>query len=326
MPFMGSCSSGKRIPPAKAKKTETQIVAKKPAMPAPPKPAPPKPAPPKIPVATVNVTQMQKITNSESSSELLPRLNPGGNLVLYTVKDYTKSDEAKYSLAMTRIGQAGSQPLIGPYASSATWFPDGKSYVFSYRKTNKPILVRSGVEQHSMTFITQGPLGDYDNQPDVSPDGKTIAFHTKMGDTYNICTIGVNGSNFTLYTEGSSPKWSPDGSKILFDRRMGSVYQIFVVDLKSGQVTQLTTNNSNYSPNWSPGGEWITFVSDMDGNENIYVMKNDGSYLTQLTTGSTEEDQPFWGKDGFIYFVSDSGSSGKTKYYHVWRLRPVLKY
>src|SRR5690348_8499191 len=58
------------------------------------------------------------------------------------------------------------------------------------------------------------------------------------------------------------PEWSPDGRKLAFLSRVGAVDQLFVVDVAgAGQPRQLTSLNEGVSnPNWSPDGDWIALV------------------------------------------------------------------
>jgi len=67
-------------------------------------------------------------------------------------------------------------------------------------------------------------LGGESTHPDISPDGKRVAFcgnkSTKEGDTRDIWVIGVDGKNLVQLTntpteDDCDPAWSPDGSKIL---------------------------------------------------------------------------------------------------------------
>jgi len=293
----------------------------------PPKPAPPPPAP----TATANVRDISRVTH-DRAPERWPRVSPDGAQLLFETIDMTKKGGSRFSIVLIQIGTAGRKLVAGPYASEPAWYPDGKSFVYQYLKMNKPIFVRTPVGGVGMTFISPQPLGAADDQPDVSPDGKRIAFHTKIGNSYQVCTVDANGGNFTVYTEGFSPRWSPDGTKLAFDRPVGKKSQCFILDLTTGQVTQLTGGNSdNGFPVWSPDGKWLAFISDRDGKRHLYAMRADGSQVTQLTSGGSQESFPEWASNNTIYFASDAGapeaqpdSPWDWRYSNIWRLKPVL--
>lgn len=293
----------------------------------PSKPAPPPPAP----TATANVRDISRVTHNQAP-ESWPRVSPNGTQLLFHTFDMTKKDASGWSIVLIQIGVAGRKLVAGPYAMMPAWYPDGQNFVYQYLKMNKSIFVRTPVGGVGMTFISPQALGNKDSQPDVSPDGKRIAFHTKIGDSYQVCCVDANGGNFTVYTEGYSPRWHPDVRKIAFDRPVGDKSQCFVLDLTSGQVTQLTSGESdNGFPVWSPDGRWLVFRSDRDGKNHLYAMRTDGSQVTQLTSGGAQESFPEWASDNTVYFASDAGApeaqptnSFNWRYADIWKLNPVL--
>jgi len=144
--------------------------------------------------------------------------------------------------------------------------------------------------------------------------------------------VNPDGTEFTVYVEGTSPRWNKDSSMIVFTRRVGANSHIFTLDIKTGQVTQLTRGDSNNaSPLFSPDGSWLLFSSDRDGVPHLYLMKNNGSSLIQLTKGDSQEIDPSWSSDGTIYFSSDAGASESIEkplewsHSNIWRLRTVLQ-
>lgn len=109
--------------------------------------------------------------------------------------------------------------------------------------------------------------------PQLSPDGKTIAF--TIGDVdkaanrtlTQIYTMSADGGNMKQITKdtksSSSPRWSPDGKKIAFT----TGGQIWVMDADGDdkkQITKISTGAGN--PVWSPNGDWIAFNSDVYPN------------------------------------------------------------
>jgi TolB protein len=260
------------------------------------------------------------------------RSSPDGTQLLFHTYDTTKKGGERWSIVLIDVGKTERKLIAGPYASYPSWFADGKQIIYIYLKMKKPRLVKSSVSGVGMTFISPSSLGESDGQPDISPDGKTIAFNTELGNTMFIGSVNVDGSNFTVYTEGYSPRWHPNRKIIAFDRSVGGKNQSFIFDMETGQVTQLTSGDAeNLFPVWSPDGKWLAFVSNRDGKHHLYAMKADGSQVTQLTKGETQEYFHDWSSDGYIYFSSYTGAStaklNKPWFWNsadIWRLKPIL--
>ncbi len=108
------------------------------------------------------------------------------------------------------------------------------------------------------------------SDPQVSPDGKQIAFvigDVKLTDNKVISQIyvqAIEGGTPRQITDGakssSSPRWSPDGSKIAFT----TGGQIWTMNSGGGERQQITSISTGASgPVWSPDGKQIAFVSDV---------------------------------------------------------------
>lgn len=108
--------------------------------------------------------------------------------------------------------------------------------------------------------------------PQVSPDGRTVAF--VIGDvdftgnrTVNqIYTIPMASPNSVprQVTSGtsssSSPRWSPDGKLIAFTTG-GQIWTMNAEGRDRKQITKISSGAGN--PVWSPDGKWIAFGSDV---------------------------------------------------------------
>jgi len=166
----------------------------------------------------------------------------------------------------------------------------------------------------------------------VSSDGRHIVLEATMGGVESIVTIGIEGNRLTVLGPGYAPSFSPDGKRIAFSRQVGNGYEIMLMDAATGSnLTQVTnTGCSSNKPKFSPDGRYLVFETNCGWNAiaggtetttwNLYAVKTDGTAMTQLTTSVGECGQPFWGKDGFIYFESNSGGTSNRD---IWKMQPT---
>ncbi|WP_461034356.1 amidohydrolase family protein [Streptomyces mayteni] len=119
------------------------------------------------------------------------------------------------------------------------------------------------------------------NRPQFSPDGRRLAVCAYRGGGFHVWTLNPDGSDPRQLTEGPwddrAPAWSPDGTRIAFaserggDPVAGSPYRIWVLDVRTGDLRQLTGlpdqegpvqegTWEDFDPTWSPDGGRVFLV------------------------------------------------------------------
>ena len=127
-----------------------------------------------------------------------------------------------------------------------------------------------------------------DANPDVSPDGRKIAFESNRTGKGNIWVCDSDGSNpraltsFEKTSWAGTPRWSPDGKQIAFDSRQGDNAGIFVIAAGGGEPRRLTHEGSDdIVPTWSRDG--IYFRSNRSGEDQIWKVPSTGGEPLQVT-------------------------------------------
>jgi Tol biopolymer transport system component len=173
-------------------------------------------------------------------------------------------------------------------------------------------LYRIGTDGRDLEPILLG-VSRNASQPDVSPDGRRIAF-VSNGDVHVADADGGDDRNLTLDPGFDTwPVWSPDGNQIAFgsnrDQAFGQ-YDIFIVNVDGSSLRKVISGG--WTPAWSPDGRRIAFtLNDADGRHIFVATLADGS-ITQITAGPYLDDSPSWSPDGTeLVFGSTRGTTNE---------------
>ena len=130
-----------------------------------------------------------------------------------------------------------------------------------------------GQAQRPLTFdefIRLGRVGD----PQVSPDGSTIAFvvtyHNKAENktNSNIYTVPTSGGTVQQLTTAKganfNPRWLPDGKTLAFISTRDGEAQIWAVNVAGGEARKISSISTGASDlQVSPDGRWFAFSSEV---------------------------------------------------------------
>jgi Tol biopolymer transport system component len=126
-----------------------------------------------------------------------------------------------------------------------------------------------------------------DQNVSLSPDGRTLAFESNRGGSYEIWLASPDGSHtrrLTAMGMTSSPRWSPDGRQIAFDATQAGKAELYVIPSAGGTPRRLISDPTDtQQPIWSPDGKWIYYCSIRSGEREIWRIPASGGIPQQVT-------------------------------------------
>jgi len=123
--------------------------------------------------------------------------------------------------------------------------------------------------------------------PQISPDGRRLAFMSDRSGTMEIWVSDRDGSNpvqLTAVGGAGTPRWSPDSQWVAFDVSDRNGTKIYKIKLGSGTPQLLTPDEfEGRCPSWSHDGKWIYFASVRTSEYQVWKVPADGGAAVQVT-------------------------------------------
>ena len=256
-----------------------------------------------IPVASggVRAESVRRVTYAPGSEDH-PRLNPGGDWLVYTRRDRLGDPPALFLQSMHGTGVI---PLAGgEHAERPAWSPDGREVAYVWRSADRSrceiraTTVDGGGQQSittcppdSVVYLDWNPV-DADQiawsaiVPGSASGSRVSLLRRREGWMHEPLECELAGTPFDLY-----PRFSPDGQRIAFRGGSNPTSDLYSIAATGGKVERLTTLRSEINGfDWLPDGSGLVFSSNHEGHRALYALDLASSAVTAL--GITDASSP----------------------------------
>ncbi len=202
---------------------------------------------------------------------------------------------------------------------------DGKDAAVEAR--GDVFIVPSESKNGSTINLSNSP-GTREMYPQISPDGKWVAFFSDKSGEYELYIQKVSGGDWIQLTKSLDRTvyhllWSPDGEKILFGNKE---FALFYIDVNSKSIHKFAESNqlkndefyweiSDYT--WSPDSKWIAY-SFVNYNKNsvIYLYSLDKDKSFPITDDFFDNINPTFDANGkYLYYLSSRNFDLQMDFY-----------
>ena len=234
-------------------------------------------------------------------SHRLPQFLPGGQAILFTIRNQEEPGTALLSLEdgtqrrLDALGQAGGVRYVS--TGHVLFVRSGRLWAAGFdasrqQLTGSPISVLDGVYTHPMTgssYFTVSDTGTLVYAPGSAQS--TLVWVDRQG---RATPIREDPRGYWY------PRVSPDGTRVAVVARSESGNRdVWVGDVQRGTLVRFTTEGTNIFPVWTADGEHITFASDRSGSMNLYWKRADGMRAAEEILRHDQYTYPLsWSADG----------------------------
>jgi Tol biopolymer transport system component len=186
--------------------------------------------------------------------------------------------------------------------------PDGRHIIFTRccPAISGYALWSITADGHHLTQVTSeavpaGVDGPSDNLPQVSPNGRDVAYHRNVvdptmgtvGNRISVAPVDSGTSTDITAPDGQIPNWSPDGRRLVFQRTSeDGQTDVYRVRRDGSHLTRLTHDGLSLYPSYTPDGRIIFGRAQVDGGRDLYTMRADGSHSRRIKATDGSERFP----------------------------------
>jgi dipeptidyl aminopeptidase/acylaminoacyl peptidase len=196
-------------------------------------------------------------------------------------------DGERTPVRLAFVGEDGRMPVVSRPQPGR---PSRLAYVRSFQDYNVWRVETSAPgAMASAPPVVSVSSSRLDDMPQLSPDGRRVAFTSDRSGGWEIWLADPDGSNAVQLTSMDArasgyPHWSPDGEQIAFHSNLEGQWEVYVIPAAGGKPRNLTSHPAADSlPSYSRDGRWIYVTSNRTGAFYVWKVLASGGDAVQVT-------------------------------------------
>jgi len=191
----------------------------------------------------------KRLTHDKNKWDNSPTWSPEGRKIAFS-REYKDTDKVWQQEIWIMNSDGSELTQIKSLKGGGPYFtPDGKIVFHSEFKDKKSEISIADIDGNNITQLTDNGTEEW--HPEVSPDGKHIAFMSdrdKNPENFEIYVMNIDGSNQKRLTNNDVadwyPSWSPDGSQLIFSSNTDGIRNIYMMNKDGSSVKKIISNGS----------------------------------------------------------------------------------
>ena len=187
----------------------------------------------------------KRLTHVKNKWDSSPAWSPDGSKIAFG-RAYTDSNGDWQEEIWIMNSDGSEQNQIAGIDGGGPYFTkDGRVVFHSQTETSEICMVN--IDGSNMLKLTNNDAEDW--HPELSPDGKLIAFISNRDGNQEIYTMNIDGTDQRRLTYNNqddwAPTWSPDGTHILFNSiDEDDISNIYIINKDDSTIRKFMSNAS----------------------------------------------------------------------------------
>lgn len=189
-------------------------------------------------------TERKRLTNLQYAWDNSPTWSPDGSKIAFARAYRDSSEVGHYEIWIMNADGTDQRKINGLEGGGPYFTRDGK--ILFHSQPGPSEICIANMDGSNLTRLTNNEAEEW--HPELSPDGKQVAFMSDRDGNHEIYVMQLDGSEQKRLTfnevDDWYPSWSPDGSQLIFSTSTGEERQIYKMNKDGSSIQPIIEGGS----------------------------------------------------------------------------------